>query len=336
MRSILIAVLLFLIALPASAQIDTWRAAASQGDALACLRLSQAFYKGSLVDPDRDSAAYFMQRTLLTDDPAVLKKAAKALQFGLGADKNEAAGAGCLRKAASLGDAEAMLELSEAFRFGMGVEKRDDSADFYLNRVADLGDPDGQYLVGTRYLQDAFDPAKYTKGLNLLKKAAEQGHVPANWRLAEVFNERNTGTESDKYYSQIKAYSFAEKAAAGAMPEALLFCARARLAGAGTTRSDSLAVVYTRRAADSLQYLPAFLDLGDLYWDGKVTGQKEPLLALQAWRHVKNHDRANADQRGRAELGIHQVDQFIKQMQNIAFQAGGWVPAGVYEYYLRE
>lgn len=336
MRTILLAFFLLTAGFSARAQIDVVRTQAYEGDALACLRYSQALYKGIQVDQNLDSAAYFMDLARLTDDPEVLKKAARALQFGQGTNKNEAAGTACLRKAASLGDTESMMELSEAFRFGMGLEKSDDSADFYLNQVAKLGDPDGQFLVGTRYLQDAFNAGKYTQGLSLLRKAAEQGHTQANWRLCEVFAERNTGTQSDNYYSLIKAYSYAETAASRDLPEALLYCSRARLEGKGTTRNDSLAAGYALRAADSLHYLPAWLQVGDLYWNGHITGQKEPLKALEAYRTVKNHKRANADQRASAELGIHQVDQFLKHLQNTAFQAGGWMPAGIYEYYLRE
>jgi hypothetical protein len=336
MRTILLAFLLLTAGMSAQAQIDQVRAQAYEGDQMAALKYSLALYKGILLERDRDSAAYFMRVARLSDNPEVLKKAARALQFGYGADKDEAAGTNCLRKAASLGDTEAMLELSEAFRFGMGLKKSDDSADFYLNRVAELGDPDGQYLVGTRYLQDAFNAAKYTKGLSLLRKSAEQGHIQANWRLCEVFAERNTGTQSDNYYSLIKAYSFAEIAARNDLPEALLYCSRARLEGKGTSRNDSLAAAYALRAADSLDYLPAYLQVGDLYWNGQITGKKEPLKALEAYRTVKHHKLGNADQRGKAELGIHMVDQFIKQLQNTAFQAGGWMPAGMYDYYLRE
>lgn len=336
MRTVLLAFFLLTAGFSARAQMDKVRTQAYEGDAMACLRYSKALYKGNLVERDRDSAAYFMQMALLSDNPEVLKKAARALQFGHGVDKDEASGTACLRKAASLGDVESMLELSEAFRFGMGLEKSDDSADYYLNRVADLGDPDGQYLVGTRYLQSAFNKSKYTKGLSLLRKSAEQGHVQANWRLCEVFAERSSGTQSDNYYSLIKAYSYAEVAAQKDLPEALLYCSRASLDGKGTARNDSLAAAYALRAADSLGYLPAYLQVGDLYWNGQITGQKEPLKALEAYQVVKTHKRANANQRGDAELGIHQVDQFIKHLQNTAFQAGGWMPAGMYEYYLRE
>ncbi|MEM6270059.1 MAG: tetratricopeptide repeat protein [Bacteroidota bacterium] len=320
----------------ASGQIAAVRAAAYEGDGMACLKYSKALYKGTLVDQDRDSAAYYMQRALLSEDPAVLQKAAKAYQFGLGADKDEREALRILRLAAALGHAEAILELSEAFRFGMGVEKSDDSADHYLNQVAELGDPDGQFLVGTRYLQDAFSARNYPRGLNLLKKAAEQGHTQANWRLCEVFAERGTGTQSDNYYSLIKAYSFAEKAAEDDLPEALLYCARARLQGQGTPRNDSLAIRYVTRAADSLVYLPAYLQLGELYWDATMTGEKDPLQAMRCFRLVKEHRRANAEQRGTAELGIHQIDQYVKHLQNTMLQAGGWVPPRTFDYFIRE
>lgn len=335
MRSLLF-LLLFSSCLWSPAQISKIRAQAYGGDAAASLKYAQALYKGRVVERDLDSAAVFLSLAKAAADVGVWKSISKAYSYGLGVDKSLDSAFTYLHLAANADDTEAQLELSEAFRFGQGVTQSDDSANHYLNVVAAKGDPDAQFLVGTIFIQSAFDAKSYSKGLNLLKKAAEQGHPEANLRLFVIFSERNTGTESDKYYSLVKAYSYGDAARQSDLPKALVYCAEARLTGRGTQRNDSLGVAYMQRAADSLNFFPARNRMGDLYWQGVVTGQQEPLIALDYYQSVKQSRTSNVEQRAAAEIGIHQVDQFVKQLQNYLLQAGGWVPSTTFNYRLRE
>ncbi|HHG85916.1 MAG TPA: sel1 repeat family protein [Bacteroidetes bacterium] len=336
MRSMFFILLVVGTSLLAHGQIRTIRAQAYSGDAAACLKYSKAFFKGRLVEQDLDSAAIFLSRAKAGAKVEVWKSIAKAYAYGLGVEKSQDSAFVYLQFAANADDTEALLDLSEAYRFGHGVSKSDDLANHYLNVVAEKGEPDAQFLVGTIFVQSAFDAKKYSKGLKLLRQAAEKGHPQANFQLCGIFSERNTGTESDKYYSLVKAYAYSYAASQLGVPKALYYCAEARLKGRGTTQNDSLALVFMTQAADSFNYLPARNRMGNLYWDGTVTGQQEALLALQYYQSVKQSRISNVDQRAKAELGIHEVDQFLKQVQNYMLRAGGWIPVTAFDYRIRE
>jgi hypothetical protein len=147
------------------------------------------------------------------------------------------------------GDSAAMLQLSEAFMFGKNVEKNEDSAKFYVKKAADKGLADAQFLFGTELLVDVFSSANYAKGVAMLKKAADQGHVDAQYRLSEVHRSKGRGNVSDTYYDIKKAYAYAEMAVKQGLPEALMYCAEARIAGTGTTKNDSIACAFFRRSS---------------------------------------------------------------------------------------
>ena len=241
-----------------------------------------------------------------------------------------------IRQKARAGDPEAMLELSEAFRFGLDVGQSEDSADYYINEAVKKGHPEAQYLLGVQNLISVFSSSKYAKGMELVKKAAQQGLAQAQWKLSEIYNQRGTSTQSDRYYSTSKAFSYAESAAKQGHMEALVFAGEALLKGRGTTRNDSMGVAYMRRAADEHNFMPARLRMGDLYFNGTVTSKIEPFAALSYYKSVKLSDDSNIEQRTQADLAIHEVDEFIKQVQNHTLNAGGWTPPGAYEYLERK
>lgn len=246
-----------------------------------------------------------------------------------------AAQATALQERAWKGDSIAMLDLSEAFTFGKGVEKNEDSAKIYRKRSAEKGLAEGQFLYGTDLVVDVFDAKNYAKGVAMLKKAADQGHAGAQYRLSEIHRIKGKGNEADKFYDLKKAYAFSELAAAQNVPEALMYCAESRLTGTGTSRSDSVACVYFQQAATQKNYVPAFIRMGDLYFEGRVTGKVEPFLAVEWYRKALALKHANIDQRGRAEEGIHNVDNFFKQIQNYYLDASPAMPMGMFDYRIR-
>jgi TPR repeat protein len=253
--------------------------------------------------------------------------------FGIGAQAY--AQTPSVRTRAWAGDSVAMLELSEAFTFGKSVEKNEDSAKYYIKKASDKGLTDAQFLMGTELVVDVFSSANYAKGVALLKKAADKGHVHAQYRLAEIHRSKGRGNVSDSYYDVKKAYAYAEMAAKQGLPEALMLSGESRLAGTGTTKNDSIAFVFFKRAADEKSYVPAVIRIGDMYFDGKITGQIEPFLALEWYRKALAMKHANLDQRGHAETGIHNVDQFFKRIQNTFLEANPALPFGMYAYRIR-
>jgi TPR repeat protein len=233
------------------------------------------------------------------------------------------------------GDSAAMLQLSEAFMFGKNVEKNEDSAKFYVKKAADKGLADAQFLFGTELLVDVFSSANYAKGVAMLKKAADQGHVDAQYRLSEVHRSKGRGNVSDTYYDIKKAYAYAEMAVKQGLPEALMYCAEARIAGTGTTKNDSIACAFFRRAADEKNYVPAIIRMGDMYFEGRVTKQVEPFIAVEWYRKALTFRHANIDQKGLAEHGIHNVDTFFKTIQNTYLESNPALPYGMFSYKIR-
>lgn len=238
------------------------------------------------------------------------------------------------RQQAWLGDSVAMVKLSEAFQFGRGVERAEDSALFYMDLAAQKGHPDALYLVGTQLLIKVFSATEYAKGLSFLRKAAEKGHSEAQFRLAQVYSTKGMGNQTDSYYDLKKAYNYADSAASKGHKEALLYCAEARLKGNGTSKNDSIAVVYFQKIADR-DYIPAVIRLGDMYWEGKITGKQEPFLAIETFNRVFELGNANVEQKAAADLGIHRIDQFFKNIQNTYLNGNPMMPAGLFEYRLR-
>jgi TPR repeat protein len=234
------------------------------------------------------------------------------------------------------GDSLAMLELGEAFTFGKsGVEKNEDSAKYYVRKAADKGLPDAEFLLGTELLVDVFSTTNYAKGVAYLKKAAEKGHVDAQYRLCEIHATKGRGSIGNTYYDLKKAYAYGEMAAQQGLPEALMFCAEARLKSSGTTPNDSIAVAYFLRAATEKNFVPGYIRMGDMYFEGKVTGQVEPFLAVEWYRKALSFRHANIDQKGKAETGIHNVDQFFKRIQNTFIEANPAMPMGMFSYRIR-
>jgi TPR repeat protein len=233
------------------------------------------------------------------------------------------------------GDSVAMLALSEAFMFGKSVEKNEDSAKFYVKKAADKGLTDAQFLLGTELLVDVFSSANYAKGVALLQKAAAKGHVDAQFRLSEVYRSKGRGNVSDSYYDIKKGYSYSEMAALQGLPEALMYCAEARITGTGTTKNDSIACSFFRRAADEKSYVPAIIRMGDMYFEGRATGTVEPFIAVEWYRKALTFRHANIDQKGKAEHGIHNVDNFFKTIQNTYLESNPALPYGMFSYKIR-
>ena len=192
-----------------------------------------------------------------------------------------AAQATALQERAWKGDSIAMLDLSEAYTFGKGVTKNEDSAKVYRKKAAEKGLVEAQFLYGTDLVVDVFSTTNYAKGVAMLKKAADQGHKDAQYRLSEIHRSKGRGNESDKFYDLKKAYSYSELAAVQNVPEALMYCAESKLTGTGTTKSDSVACVYFQKAANEKKYVPAFIRMGDMYFEGRATGKVEPFLAVR-------------------------------------------------------
>ena len=203
-----------------------------------------------------------------------------------------------------------------------------------MAKAANLGHPDALFLMGTKSLIDVFSATEYAKGLSFLRKAAEKGHSESQYRLAQIFSTRWRNNQSDNYYDLKKAYNYADSAAVEGHKEALLYCAEARLSGSGTLKNDSIAVTYFKQLADK-NFITGIIRLGDLYWEGKVTGTPEPTQGLAQYNRVFALGYANIEQKTQADYGIHRISQFYKRVQNTYLDGNPGMPAGLFDYRLQ-
>ncbi len=241
-----------------------------------------------------------------------------------------------LRKRAAQGDAEAMLKLSEKYLFGFGVTENEDSSKYWLKRALATGDSEAQYLVGLQYTGIPKDARQYDEGVDLLQQSGEQDNRHALLRLSEIYRQRRTGTDSDRYYNLTKAYHFAVRSAQLGHKEGMVYAAECLLTGEGVEQDDSMGVAWMRRSADEKQFFPAMIRMGELLLGGTGQEHPAPFEALNYYRKVLASPAANVDQKSQAKIGIHEVDKALKELQNVMFEAGSFLPPAAFQYEIRE
>jgi TPR repeat protein len=234
------------------------------------------------------------------------------------------------------GDSAAMMRLSEAYDFGRGVPANKDSSAFYVKKAAAKGHPDGIFLMAIKETSQLFDDKRFAAGVALLEKAAAKEHLASLAKLGEIHRTKNSGTSADRYYNLAKAYGYAYRAAQQGEVKSMRFCAESCLSGTGTTRNDSLGVALMRRAAVEKGDVVSMVRLGDLYFEGRVTGRHDPFTALDCYLDALHSPRANVEQKALADFGIYRVDRMLRQVHNGTMAAYGLSPAGSYDYLIRK
>lgn len=237
-----------------------------------------------------------------------------------------------IREGAKSGNPVSMLELSERFNFGQGLDKNEDSATFWIKKAADLNHPEAQFLLGLQRTREIYDAKKYAEGISLLKKAGDQNHADALLKLSEIYRKNDTGTETDKYFSQTQSFEYARKSAEAGNVNAMVYCGNSLLEAKGTKRNDSLAIVYLRKAADEHQVVDAQMKMGDLYLEGTRIGTRDLNKSLEYYRAARDNPRGSLTHMTDATVGIHNVDQVLKRTQNLMFRSTGMLPQGMLTY----
>ncbi|WP_433587130.1 DUF6396 domain-containing protein [Providencia alcalifaciens] len=90
---------------------------------------------------------------------------------------------------------------------GYGVEQDTEAAFKYMLKAAVMGNPDGQYVIGQRFM-DATKPQSYRLdlGLSMLACSAEQGYATAAYRLGTYYSD-NDYTKAIYFYQKSAEYS---------------------------------------------------------------------------------------------------------------------------------
>lgn len=131
-----------------------------------------------------------------------------------------------------------------------------------LCRESQLGNNEAKGLWGCALLLQSSSPKEAQEGLQLLRKSASDGYVPAMLTMGLLF-------EGDKYFPKdyMEAFHWFSLAADKGDAEAQLHTGGCYLHGLGTAQDYFMAAKYYRRSADQTNYL-AMKNLGFLLMNG--------------------------------------------------------------------
>jgi TPR repeat protein len=131
----------------------------------------------------------------------------------------------------------------------------------------------GRFRTGDRLPRDP------ERALRLLRIAAEEGHPPAQYDLARMY-EQGLGTEPDQHEA---AHWYLQAAQAGDV-HAQHHLAEMHIAGRGVPRDLAEGARWMERAAES-GHAEIYDDLAQLYWDGRGVA-RDPGRAYLWWRRA--------------------------------------------------
>ncbi len=207
-----------------------------------------------------------------------------------------------LKTAASFGYKDAQYKLGQMYAEGDGVEKNYDEALNWYKKAAEQGELDAQYALGCLYSNPeeyGKDPLAvdiiwgngefrhYDEAVKWYKKAAESGHLKAQYRLGYMYSV-GEGVSQD-FYESGKWY---KKAAEQGDSEAQYSLGLLYLYG-GVEKYRSEAVIWLQKAAKQ-GHLDAQYQLGRIYatGDGVEKDDEKAVKWLQ-----KAADQGHADAR---------------------------------------
>lgn len=241
-----------------------------------------------------------------------------------------------LRAAAGEGDTKAMMTLAERYRFGFDATQNEDSANFYVQKAADEEHPGAQYLLGIEKVRKVYSARSFDAGISLLKKSADNGSVDAMLKLHQIYLDKGGDTQSARYYSTKKAYSYAESAAQKGNPVCGLYCAQVLLNPRKSPTDDSLGLAYLHHAAARKKLPQAQLFLGKMYFEGKADSTRNLGQAFNWYSAVLNNKKSSLEHKTQADFAIFDLDQTLKMTHNQMMHSMFLLPEGQMLYRLRE
>lgn len=272
---------------------------AQNGDNDACFNLGECFFFGRGVKQDYAKAVKWYTASSDRGDCSSQKKLADCYYLGQGVERNVAAAAYRYEQAAEQGDYDSQKALIRCYMIGgNGLIPDKDRAAYYSARYgistgsgtsddlmanAHSGDPEAQFTLGNMYLRGTgveFDPEK---GVQLLKKAANQGHVSAMFNVACCCYS-GTGVPEDRITAAIMFRKAADMGDLDALNNLAGCCMR----GDGTIKDQHLAAKYYKKAAES-GLARAQYNYGECCFNGWGVA-KDPAEAVKWYREAANQN----------------------------------------------
>lgn len=200
------------------------------------------------------------------------------LMGGFGLQRDVPAAVRWFRKSADQGYVDALHNLGLIHAYGDGVPRDLEEADRLWKIGAEKGDPSCQYQLAMSYMRQAsltiYEKGKVVKhvseadGLALLRKAADQGHVEAQFVLGNAYRLGAHGVMPDS----VEAAKWYRKSAEQGHPYAQFSLALALRNGDGVKQDLAESIVWYRKSAEGGADKAQF-NLGNAYWNGEGVAQ---------------------------------------------------------------
>ena len=285
-----------------SKAIELYEAASELGNPAAKYALAALYERGEGGDADVIRATELYRSAAADDHPIALRRLAELLFSDVAVEDKKEALAFC-RRAVNAGDIEAIVDLGLAYEKGWGVDKDAKKASELYQKALVQGcksaeirleelNPEVQYQRGVACMEGRTCPRDFALAREWFEKAAEQGHVDAACRLAELLQNGLGGSVDIK-----RAISLYEQADAGGSASAAVDLGFIYFQGRKAEKDYDKARAYYERACAGFEKTPddekwhavyGYYRLGELYRGGMGV-EKDPLIAARLFRFAAVH-----------------------------------------------
>lgn len=188
-------------------------------------------------------------------NPAAQYHLGTLYEYGLGVAKNIKTAIELYTKAARQGNAEAMVKLGDLHNFGSGFPRNSNKASAWYRGAelkykegAEKGQQEDLYRLALLYeTRPFFGKQDYFEILDLLRKAAEQGYVPAYVDIGSMYS---IGTEATPE-NQVESFKWFRRGADAGDAKSMAFLAGKYERGEGVTADAVQAAAWYRKSIES-------------------------------------------------------------------------------------
>ena len=157
-----------------------YKRVADQGFASAQFNVANGYYHGIGTHQDLKQALSWYKKAAEQDFVTAQYNLAVMYRRGEGSNVDNKAAFYWYERSAQLGYGVAQLTLAKLYEEGVGVEQSDTLAQNWYLRAASQLDPEAQFHLAQFYQQRH----NYAQAVFYYRKAADQGHIPAQFALA--------------------------------------------------------------------------------------------------------------------------------------------------------
>jgi len=267
---------------------------ADKGDKSAEYLMGQIYEYGLGADKDQAAALEWYRKAAAQGVPGAARQLGWAYAYGRGVDKDPKQALEWFRKSAAGGNAAGMFGLGWCYKHGVGIAQDDAQAASWFRKAADGGDALGRTNLGWYYWQGVGVPKDPKRAFALFEKAAEQGNDDAMDDLGWMYRD-GSGAEKD---AQKAMEWFRKSIAARDNAEAMNGVGSLYAEGLGVEKDEGQAVDWFRKAAEKGSKGGQY-NLGRRYYDGR--GVAKDYKEAARWLEMAA---AKGDRKSQNLLGI--------------------------------